>query len=180
MPYVYGQHHIPEIPYPAIGKNCPGNSGSLSVDNNDLAWIRAGTGRLGGFFYFIYATAYVGLCMPFAAIVPLWFLSALLLALLAVLKLNKPILILDEPYNGLDLESAHLLTMILTQLQEKGKTILISSHIYETLTSCCDFIHYIKDGQIEHNYPKNEFDELQILLRTTIEDKMESLMKNLE
>lgn len=101
------------------------------------------------------------------------------LALLAILKLDKPILILDEPFNGLDLESVHLLTMILTQLREKGKTILISSHIYETLTSSCDFIHYISEGQIERSYSKDQFEKLHTLLRTTIEDKAELLIKNL-
>lgn len=101
------------------------------------------------------------------------------LALLAILKLDKPILILDEPFNGLDLESVHLLTMILTQLREKGKTILISSHIYETLTSSCDFIHYISEGQIEHSYSKDKFEKLRTLLRTTIEDKSDLWIKNL-
>ena len=51
------------------------------------------------------------------------------LALLAVLKMNKPILILDEPYNGLDLESAHLLTLLLSRLRENGKTVLVTSQI---------------------------------------------------
>ena len=58
------------------------------------------------------------------------------LALLAVLKLDKPIVVLDEPFNGLDLESAHILTLILQQLRKGGKTVLVTSHVFETLTSC--------------------------------------------
>lgn len=101
------------------------------------------------------------------------------LALLAVLKTDKPILILDEPYNGLDLESSHLLSMILSSLREKGRTVLITSHIYETLTSGCDLIHHLNDGQIAGSYPKDKFAELQELLHATIEHRTMSLIKEL-
>lgn len=101
------------------------------------------------------------------------------LALLAVLKTDKPILILDEPFNGLDLESSHLLTMILTSLREKGKTVLITSHIYETLTSSCDLIHHLDSGQIAGSYPEEKFGELQELLHTTIERRAMTLIKEL-
>lgn len=93
------------------------------------------------------------------------------LALLAVLKLDKPILILDEPFNGLDLEGTHLLSMILSRLHERGKTILITSHIYETLTGCCDYIHYLNKGIIEGSYPKEDFALLQTHLKETMQER---------
>lgn len=101
------------------------------------------------------------------------------LALLAVLKPGKPVLILDEPFNGLDLESTHLLTMIVEQLQHKGKTILITSHIYESLTGCCDYIHYLADGIIAHSYPKNDFHTLKEKLQHTIERQSGRLINKL-
>lgn len=101
------------------------------------------------------------------------------LALLAVLKMNKPILILDEPYNGLDLESAHLLTLILSRLRENGKTVLVTSHIYETLTTVCDYIHYMKDGIIASSYPKERFGELQEILRTTVKQRADGAIEQL-
>ena len=42
------------------------------------------------------------------------------LALLAVLKQDKPIYIFDEPFNGLDLESNNVLELILDNLKEKA------------------------------------------------------------
>lgn len=101
------------------------------------------------------------------------------LALLATLKMDKPILILDEPFNGLDLESAHLLTIIISQLRNKGKIILITSHIYETLTTCCDFIHHIHDGKIERSYSREQFKELEKLLHSTIEKRADKLIEGL-
>ncbi|MDH6303536.1 ABC-2 type transport system ATP-binding protein [Parabacteroides sp. PF5-5] len=101
------------------------------------------------------------------------------LALLAVLKPDKPVMILDEPFNGLDLESTHLLAMIIAQLQSKGKTILITSHIYESLTGCCDYIHYLSDGVIPHSYPKEEFPLLQKELQSVIEQQSGQLIKGL-
>lgn len=101
------------------------------------------------------------------------------LALLAVLKQDKPVMILDEPFNGLDLESTHLLDMILAKLRGKGKTILITSHIYESLTSCCSYIHYLADGIIARSYKKEEFPLLQEELRATIEKQSGALIDQL-
>lgn len=101
------------------------------------------------------------------------------LALLAVLKLDKPIIILDEPFNGLDLESAHVLTLLVEQLRERGKTVLITSHIYETLTSCCDFIHHINDGKIEDSYPKDKFEKFKKILYSAIELRNMDITQNL-
>lgn len=101
------------------------------------------------------------------------------LALIAVLKTDKPILILDEPFNGLDLESAHILTLILTRLRENGKTVLITSHIYESLTNISDFIHYIDNGTIAYSYPKEQFEELRKLLHTAISERADERIRQL-
>ncbi len=101
------------------------------------------------------------------------------LALLAVLKPDKPILILDEPFNGLDLESAHILTLILQQLREGGKTVLVTSHVFETLTSSCDQIHHIDHGIIDHSYSKEQYGMLQKLLYSTIENRASDQIRKL-
>lgn len=101
------------------------------------------------------------------------------LALMAILKLDKPVIILDEPFNGLDLESAHILTLILQQLRKKEKTVLVTSHVFETLTSSCDYIHHINKGTIEQSYSKEQFGMLQQLLYSTIEDEASEQVKEL-
>ena len=101
------------------------------------------------------------------------------LALLGVIKPDQPILILDEPFNGLDLESAHILTLILQQLREKGKTVLVTSHVFETLTSGCDYIHHINNGMIARSYSQDQFGMLQQLLYSTIEYQTADQIKGL-
>ncbi|MFV0378120.1 MAG: ATP-binding cassette domain-containing protein [Mangrovibacterium sp.] len=83
------------------------------------------------------------------------------LALLATLKQDKPIMILDEPFNGLDIETCRIVRMILLRLKEKNKTIIITSHIIETLTKLCDLIHYLDVGQIKFSRDKSGFYEFE-------------------
>ena len=83
------------------------------------------------------------------------------LALLGVIRQNKPIIMLDEPFNGLDIETSHLLKLILLRLKEAGKTLIISSHILESLTSVCDCIHYLESGKVRFSRDKERFDELE-------------------
>lgn len=101
------------------------------------------------------------------------------LALLGVLKLDKPVLILDEPFNGLDMEGTLLLTLILSRLHAQGKTIIITSHIYETLTDCCDYIHYLLEGTIAQSYVQSDFHLLHERLRSTVRNRSEQKLKGL-
>ncbi len=101
------------------------------------------------------------------------------LALLAVIKQNKPVMILDEPFNSLDLETVHLLIMILDRLRAKGKTILITSHIFESLTNCCDYIHHLQDGVITHSYDKENFPLLKHELQSIMEQRSGDLLNKL-
>lgn len=83
------------------------------------------------------------------------------LALAGVLMQDKPLVILDEPFNGLDLESSRLLGMITGKLREKGKTVIITSHILESLTGICDSIHMIAKGKIGFSRTKEQFLNLE-------------------
>ena len=79
------------------------------------------------------------------------------LAILGVIKQNKPVVLLDEPFNGLDIEMCRILRSVLLKLKETEKTIIISSHVMETLTNLCDDIHYLEDGKIKCSIQKENF-----------------------
>jgi ABC-2 type transport system ATP-binding protein len=83
------------------------------------------------------------------------------LALAGVLRLDKPVVILDEPFNGLDLESSRLLSMIIARLKERGKMVLITSHILGSLTGICDHIHLLRDGKILFSRDRDHFTNLE-------------------
>lgn len=103
------------------------------------------------------------------------------LALLGVLKQDKSIIILDEPFNGLDIETCRIIRMILLRLKQKNKTIIITSHIIETLTNLCDFIHYLEVGKIKYTKDRSEFSEFEKNIFKKIEndnaEKVERLIK---
>lgn len=90
------------------------------------------------------------------------------LALLGILMQKNQIFILDEPFNGVDIQSSILISEIINKLKRKGKTILISSHIFSTLKDHCGTIHLLEDGTIENSVLPQDFDSL--------EDEMRSMM----
>jgi ABC-2 type transport system ATP-binding protein len=79
------------------------------------------------------------------------------LAFMGIIALNRTIMILDEPFNGIDLETTQKLKIIIKALREKGKTILLTSHILESLTSICDAISYLQDQKISYTFERAEF-----------------------
>jgi len=93
------------------------------------------------------------------------------LALISLMSLNVPILLLDEPFNNLDLETSLILEKLLIQLKTSGKTILMTSHILDTLVETCDEIHHMTGKKIRRTYGKNEFGEIR---ETLISGKIES------
>jgi len=93
------------------------------------------------------------------------------LALLGILKQDKPLLILDEPFNGIDIETCRIIRMILLRLKENGKTIIVTSHIIETLTNLCDFIHYLEKGKIKYSKDKEGFADFEREIFDKIENE---------
>jgi ABC-type multidrug transport system, ATPase component len=61
---------------------------------------------------------------------------------------DPDILILDEPTSGLDPLMQKEFIKLLLEEKEKGKTILMSSHIFEEIEKTCDRVSIIKDGKI--------------------------------
>lgn len=59
---------------------------------------------------------------------------------------NPNILILDEPFNGLDQSGMEEIHTLFEVLKEKGKTILLASHSATDISRACDVVFEIKDG----------------------------------
>lgn len=95
------------------------------------------------------------------------------LAFWGIMELPSDIVILDEPFNGVDIESVECFYMLIQKMKAAGKTILISSHIIESLTRICDRIAYLNAGVIQHIYDKTNYDSLNNTIRNTIQDKIE-------
>ncbi|WP_348811407.1 ABC transporter ATP-binding protein [Flavobacterium maritimum] len=98
------------------------------------------------------------------------------LAFTAILIQENKLFILDEPFNGVDIQSNIIITEIIHKLKEMGKTILISSHIFSTLNDTCDEIFLLKNGNIIKQVFKNEFGLLEREMKEfSIGNKIEKL-----
>ncbi len=64
------------------------------------------------------------------------------------LMFDSPFIILDEPTSGLDPVSLIKLKELLKKEQDKGKTILITSHIMSFVEEVSDHIAFILDGKV--------------------------------
>lgn len=71
------------------------------------------------------------------------------LKLAQALMEDPKILILDEPFNGMDKESVHFFRNCLLDLKSKGKTIIITSHYQEDIDTLCDQVYEMTDGQLK-------------------------------
>lgn len=72
---------------------------------------------------------------------------------------NPDLLILDEPINGLDPEGIRELRQLILQLQEEGKTIIISSHILGELSKISTNYGIIKNGELIEQITKEALEE---------------------
>lgn len=61
---------------------------------------------------------------------------------------NPEILILDEPTSGLDPLMQQVFIEMILEEKEKGKTILISSHLFNEVERTCDVVSIIREGEI--------------------------------
>tara|TARA_S200000501_G_scaffold275837_1_gene259646 strand:- start:13371 stop:14270 length:900 start_codon:yes stop_codon:yes gene_type:complete len=88
---------------------------------------------------------------------------------------NPPILILDEPTAGVDIELRHMLWDYLTILNNEGKTILLTTHYIEEAEKLCNEIAIINDGQIiKHGDTKSIIKEVSL---NTIEIELVDALK---
>ncbi len=70
------------------------------------------------------------------------------LAIISALIHRPKLLILDEPFVGLDPKASHTLKNIMVELCESGSAIFFSTHVLEVAEKLCNKIAIIKDGKL--------------------------------
>jgi ABC-2 type transport system ATP-binding protein len=75
---------------------------------------------------------------------------------------NPRVVMLDEPFSGLDVSAARLLKRFVRGLAEEGKIVVFSSHVLEVVEQVCSRVVILKDGKmVGHDSVAN--------LRTTLQ-----------
>jgi ABC-2 type transport system ATP-binding protein len=69
--------------------------------------------------------------------------------LIAAAVLHNPrIVLLDEPFSGLDVSAARVLKAFVSELANDGKIIVFSSHVLEVVEQVCSRVVILKDGRV--------------------------------
>jgi ABC-2 type transport system ATP-binding protein len=71
--------------------------------------------------------------------------------LAAALLHNPDVVLLDEPFSGLDVNSALVLRDLIGQLAARGKVVLFSSHELETVERVCARVVILHKGRVVAN-----------------------------
>ncbi|MFD1901269.1 ATP-binding cassette domain-containing protein [Enterococcus termitis] len=99
------------------------------------------------------------------------------LILLIALMHTPEVLILDEPFRGLDIDTVKWFKKYLKQLTDQGLTLVISSHVQNDLEALCDIVYVIDRGRIAETIDINAEKEKQIRrVDTTNNDRLKELL----
>lgn len=93
------------------------------------------------------------------------------LALLGVLSLDREVVLLDEPMNGLDLASVRVLEAIIKRLAERGRTVIITSHVLGPLVTMCDWMHLLQHGRFTRVFERGHTDGLEAALFAELDQR---------
>lgn len=78
------------------------------------------------------------------------------LAIISALIRKPKLLVLDEPFVGLDPSATHLLKGYLRELCNEGGAVFFSTHVLEVAEKLCDTIAIIKNGRLVRHGPTQE------------------------
>lgn len=96
------------------------------------------------------------------------------LAITAILLQENKYFILDEPFNGVDIQSNIVLAAVIHRLKALGKVVILSSHIFSTLGDTCDEIHLLRKGEAPKTVLRPDFGALEAEMKAAVVgDKLE-------
>jgi ABC-2 type transport system ATP-binding protein len=102
------------------------------------------------------------------------------LGLAAALLGDPPILLLDEPVNGLDPQGVRWMRTLLKTLAAEGRTVFVSSHLMSEMALTADHLVVIGRGRLIADTDTEDFiartSRAQVLVRTREPDRLHDLL----
>jgi ABC-2 type transport system ATP-binding protein len=90
---------------------------------------------------------------------------------------NPSVLLLDEPFIGLDPHAIKELKNVMEQLREEGATLLVSTHIIDSVDMLWDRTIILQSGEMKENMTREELSQsgrnLEELFFSVTEGKMD-------
>jgi ABC-2 type transport system ATP-binding protein len=78
------------------------------------------------------------------------------LALAAVLPVDTPVLILDEPTSNLDPTVRAVVMNLIREARSAGRTVMFSSHVLSEVEQVCDRVAILRQGRLVHDQVLSE------------------------
>lgn len=91
--------------------------------------------------------------------------------IIGALMLEAPLLILDEPLNGLDIMSVDALYKELKEYAKNGNAVIFSTHIIDVLPQVCTDVAILENQKIEKYISVNESTDLRKVFQEVIQAK---------
>jgi ABC-2 type transport system ATP-binding protein len=90
---------------------------------------------------------------------------------------DPPVLVLDEPANGLDPKGMHEMRDLLRARAANGHTVLVSSHMLAEVELLADDLVVVNRGQLVTTGPLHELQERATLVRASARDRLHELLE---
>jgi ABC-2 type transport system ATP-binding protein len=108
--------------------------------------------------------------------------------IIAALMSEPQLLLLDEPFNGLDIRSVKIFRELIINHIKKGNSVLFSTHILDVVEKICDEVGIIDRGRmIEHGTVEELRERLKgssledvFLKATKMDEEIEGILRGLE
>jgi ABC-2 type transport system ATP-binding protein len=94
--------------------------------------------------------------------------------LVAALLMRRPLMVVDETLNGMDLEALHLCEADLRRLRAAGHTVFLCTHDFALLERLADRVLFLDLGQLVFDRPTDHLLARQGSLATAVFDHLES------
>lgn len=98
------------------------------------------------------------------------------LAFIGTLLQQRPVLILDEPFNGVDLAGNEMMMAVLRRQEIRSGAMVIASHILSTLTQTCQRISILSGGQIRQTFTREAFDDLEKQVQADASNQLDHIL----
>ncbi|WP_313893608.1 ABC transporter ATP-binding protein [Psychrobacillus sp.] len=96
------------------------------------------------------------------------------LAIVTAFMHDPDVLVLDEPTSGLDPIMQQRFIDFVKEEKKRGKTILLSSHIFTEVDATCDEISIVKDGHLMSSFNKQELLKMtEKIFHVTVQNTMQ-------
>ena len=107
--------------------------------------------------------------------------------LAAALLHNPELIVLDEPFSGLDVSAGLMLRSVIKVLADEGRTILMSSHVIEVVEQLCTDVVMLSDGKVVANDRVDRLRRLQndstlehvfvkLAVRSSVDDSAKAIL----